>query len=151
VFTRLSGSKLRFIAWRCDSMLEIGHRLRRPTTEASTHDAMRAGRGVCAPESEAARSRSARGRSLTRTLSSKHAIAGTIVSQLRKERLPLTMRVAWNATSRTPATCLARRGPNAKNGTTSSTTWLKSTPRVWTHAGAWWRSHARGFGFGCVS
>src|SRR4051812_26927362 len=83
--------------------------------------------------------------------SSKQASAGTMVSQFRNERLPLTMRTTWKITKHTPAMRRVFRGPNTRSGAASSTKWLNNTPIVWTHGGAWWRSHDTGLGFGCVS
>src|SRR6478735_5125617 len=67
------------------------------------------GRAVAA--AAAAWRMSARGRIFAQTGSSKQASAGTIVSQLRKERLPLRISVPWKRTITPPAACLVMRGP----------------------------------------
>src|SRR5438270_10246801 len=60
--------------------------------------------------------------------SSKQASAGTIVSQFKKERLPLNIRTNCNAIIIIPAICLPILGQKAKNGAISSATQLNHTP-----------------------
>ena len=50
-----------------------------------------------------ARRKRVEGKSFDQNESSKHASAGTMVSQFRKERLPLRMSVNWNNTITIPA------------------------------------------------
>jgi hypothetical protein len=71
---------------------------------------------------------SLRGRIFDQKPSSKHAKAGTIVSQFKNERLPLRKMLTWNNMITTPATCRAIRGQNTNNGATSSARKLNQTP-----------------------
>ena len=76
---------------------------------------------------------------------------GTIVSQLRNERLPLRIRKTWKARRIVPATCRATRGPKANHAATSSLRWLKSAPAWWNQWGMKRSLRLSGFGIGCVS
>ena len=68
------------------------------------------GLGCAAAAAVVARRARARGNSFDQNESSKHASAGTMVSQFRKERLPPRISVTWNRTIITPAMCRAMRG-----------------------------------------
>ena len=71
-----------------------------------------------------------------RKLSSKQAMNGTMVSQLRNERLPEQMRMNWKLISSTPAMCRASRGQKENQGTTSSMKKFQRTPNFWNQCGA---------------
>jgi len=82
-----------------------GLTLRTATVAARTHAAAAIGRlGVAPARPRCAALLSRLGRNLSQSESSKQASAGMIVSQLRKERLPLRIRTAWNMTMTPPAT-----------------------------------------------
>src|SRR5882724_10296964 len=75
-----------------------------------------------------ARRTSTRGRNLDQKPSSKHASAGTIVNQFRKERLPLKIRMICKITITHPEMCRASRGQNINHGAMSSARKLYQTP-----------------------
>src|SRR6478752_6331116 len=59
---------------------------------------------------------SQRGRSLLQKPSSKQAKAGTMVSQFKNERFPLSIILNWNNTITDAAICRATRGQNTNKG-----------------------------------
>ncbi|KAG9333185.1 hypothetical protein JZ751_013357 [Albula glossodonta] len=83
--------------------------------------------------------------------SSKQARLGTTVSQFRKLRFPLTIRVAWETHRKVlprengaptwkricsaPLTIHMRRPRKVKKGATSSMKWLESVSKRWNHQG----------------
>src|ERR1700678_2899347 len=100
------------MTWWGEKRLATGLTLRNATRAASAHAA--AAMGVLGRAAESARppaAASRRGRIRLQKESSKQASAGTIVSQFRKDRLPLRMRTPWKRTTTTPATCRAFLGP----------------------------------------
>src|SRR3989344_4260950 len=60
------------------------------------------------------------GRILLKKLSSKQAITGTMVTQLRNERLPLNIKINWNEIIKMPAAYRKILGEKMKNGTINS-------------------------------
>src|SRR5271165_3824687 len=103
--------------------------LKNPTSAAKAMAAR-----VCAREGRAsavarlARAAHAFGSRRASHESSKQARIGTIVSQLRKERLPLKIRNIWNVNRKNPAQCRHAPGAKANHGATNSTKKFHSTP-----------------------
>src|SRR5664279_2046730 len=92
-----------------------------------------------------------RGRILNQKPSSKQASAGTMVSQLRKERLPLAMRIICNNKITDPAIWRAIRGQNMNQGAMSSARKLYHTPALNSIRGRKWNHLLNGPGNGWVS
>ena len=92
VLTRSNGLNDVFITWSVENMLLTGARLRPATSAHSPQTTTRCARGGGSAGPAAKRAPSMRRRERSGGESSKHAMMGTIVSQLRKARLPLKMR-----------------------------------------------------------
>jgi len=124
------------MSWPGESMFSTGLTLNSPITTARARSAKRReGAAPVCTVSAAARARRRSGRSRAQTPSSKQETQIAIVSQLRKDRLPLRISRTWNATSNAPARWRRVLGPNTNQGTISSTRWLKSTSPRWNQAG----------------
>jgi len=123
------------------------------TITASIAAAIRCPRHASPPAGVRASShaRSRAGDSRRIASSSSSARIGTIVSQLRNDRLPLMISEPWNASITAQATSRALRGPNTSHGAPSSATWLNTTPAWWSTSGRRWNHGDSGFGSGCVS
>lgn len=91
------------------------------------------------------------GSSFDQVVSSKQARAGMMVSQLRKERLPLKMRMSCKPMMIAPAIVRASLGPKANNGATSSASQLYQTPNFRRKCGRKWNHRLNGPGRGWVS
>src|ERR1700754_818285 len=92
-----------------------------------------------------------RGSSFDQKASSKQASAGTTVNQLRKERLPLSIRMICRTMITTPAIWRASRGQKTNQGATSSASQLYQTPNLSTRRGRKWNHLLSGPGRGWVS
>src|SRR5436190_16075592 len=129
VFTRSNGSKEVFMICPGDRMFAIGRKLKNAMTAVTTQAVVNIGfDGRARVAASSALRTSMRGRSLDQKPSSKQARAGTMVSQFRKERLPLRMRTTWSEIIITPAICRASLGQKAKNGAINSASQLNQTP-----------------------
>jgi hypothetical protein len=91
------------------------------------------------------------GSSFDQVASSKQARAGMMVSQFRKERLPLKMRMSCKPIMIAPAIVRASRGPKANQGATSSASQLYQTPNFRKKCGRKWNHRLSGPGRGWVS
>src|ERR1700722_6606711 len=126
--------------------------LNNPITTASAMEAMWCAREGCA-SAAARRARSARARGGRRANreSSKQARIGTMVSQFRRERLPLKIRNNWNVNKKNQAVHRHHPGANTNQDATNSTKKFHSAPNFWNQCGWEWQRRLNGFGMGCVS
>jgi hypothetical protein len=87
-------------------------------------------------DERAMRARNARSASRRRKSSSKHAIAGTIVSQFKNGQIAAHDEHHLEHHEEQPAAVRVQRGPKMKIGAISSTTWLNRTATVCADARA---------------
>ena len=75
---------------------------------------------------------------LDNTLSSKYQIDGAIVSQFKKLRFPVEMRIIWNIICQQPLKIQAVLwGMKVQKGNTSSTMWFPRVSKACQEGGAW--------------